>query len=66
MEAKITFSMKQARYYSGKTQAEMAECLGICRNTYIRWEDKPERVPAEKGKAFARCVGIPIEYISFA
>lgn len=29
MEAKITFSMKQARYYSGKTQAEFPLTLDI-------------------------------------
>lgn len=66
MGSKISFTVKQARRYADKTQAECAKQLGICRHTYMRLEENPSLITIEQSKAFAQYVGLPVECISFA
>ena len=38
----MSFSVKQARHYAGYTQSEIAEKLGISRDSYRKIEKNPE------------------------
>ena len=59
------FTVKQARQYAGFTQREMAEKLGISRDTYRKIEQSPDATVAT-AKRISEVVGIPIDQIFFA
>ncbi len=59
------FTVKQARQYAGYTQREMAESLGISRDTYRKMEKYPEKASVELAKKFGTVVGISIDQIFF-
>ena len=59
------YTIKQARMLRGKTQAEMANCLGICRDTYRAIEQTPERATVRQAKAISSFLEIDIEQIIF-
>lgn len=59
------YTIKQARMLRGKTQAEMANCLGICRDTYRAIEQNPERATVRQAKAISSFLEIDIEQIFF-
>lgn len=62
----LTYSVRQARALAEKTQAEMAERLGVTRETYRRIEQNPGRATVDQAIAIARITGIPIDQIFFA
>lgn len=60
--------LRSARSYAGKTQAEMAEALGVQRPTYAAWEAGQVRLNGFKRRAIATALadfcGLPPEYFS--
>lgn len=62
----MTFSVKQARQLAGYTQVQMADMLGINRDTYRRIEAKPESATIQQGKKIAEITGIGFDSIFFA
>ncbi len=60
------FSVKQARQYAGFTQMEMAQKLGVSRDTYRKIELSPESASVALAKKISEIVGIPIDQIFFA
>ncbi len=62
----MTFSVKQARRLVGYTQVEMAEKLGVSRDTYRRIEAKPETATILQGQKIAEITGISFDSIFFA
>lgn len=59
------FSVKQARQYAGYTQKEMAEKLGVSRDTYRKIELFPETASVALAKKISEVVDIPIDQIFF-
>lgn len=59
------FSVKQARQYAGFTQIEMAQRLGVSRDTYRKIELSPETASVALAKKISAVVGIPIDQIFF-
>lgn len=59
------YTVKQARMLKGKTQAEMAECLGVCRDTYRAIEQNPDRATVKQAKAISEYLELDIEQIFF-
>ena len=59
------FSVKQARQYAGFTQIEMAQMLGVSRDTYRKIELSPETTSVALAKKISAVVGIPIDQIFF-
>lgn len=59
------YTVKQARMLKGKTQAEMADCLGVCRDTYRAIEQNPDRATVKQAKAISAFLGLDIEQIFF-
>lgn len=62
----LGFTVKQARQYAGFTQREMAEKLGVSRDTYRKIEMSPEDATVAIAKKTSEVVGIPIDQIFFA
>ncbi len=62
----LGFTVKQARQYAGFTQREMAEKLGVSRDTYRKIEMSPEDATVAIAKKISEVVGIPIDQIFFA
>lgn len=60
------FSVKQARQYAGFTQLEMAQQLGVSRDTYRKIELSPETASVALAKKISKIVNIPIDQIFFA
>ena len=60
------FSVKQARQYAGFTQVEIAQKLGISRDSYRKIEAFPDTASISIAKKFSEVVGIPIDQIFFA
>lgn len=60
------FSVKQARQYAGLTQVQVAQKLGISRDSYRKIEISPETASIAIAKKFSEVVGIPIDQIFFA
>ena len=54
------YTVKQARMLKGKTQAEMADCLGVCRDTYRAIEQNPDRATVKQAKAISAFLGLEI------
>ena len=52
------FSVKQARQYAGFTQVEMANKLGVSRDTYRKIELFPETASIALAKKISHIVGI--------
>ena len=62
----MVFIKKRARQYAGFTQREMAEKLGVSRDTYRKIEMSPEDATVAIAKKISEVVGIPIDQIFFA
>lgn len=62
----LGFTVKQARQYAGFTQREMAEKLGVSRDTYRKIEMSPEDATVAIAKKISEVVGIPIDQFFFA
>ena len=60
------FTVKQARQYAGFTQREMAEKLGISRDTYRKIEQSPECATVATAKRISEFVWTTQELMSLA
>lgn len=61
----MQFSPKMARQFAGLTQMEMAERLGVSRDTYRRIEAHPETATISQGKMIAAVTGVSFDTIFF-
>lgn len=58
-------TIKQHRVWSGKTQAEMADALGVVRQTYMNWETNPMDLTIAKAMKIADILGVDINDFIF-
>lgn len=61
----MVFTVEQARKLSGKSQQEMADSMGIHRQTYMKIEKNPETATIKQAKEIAELTGISVEKIFF-
>lgn len=61
----MEFTIKQARNYSSRTQAEMVKELGVSLPTYREYEHGNIQMKVETAKLFAKVVNVPFENIIF-
>lgn len=61
-----SFSLKQARLYRAKTQADMAKLLGIHIETYRKLEINQNTVTIEQAKVICEFLDMPYDAIFFA
>lgn len=61
----MKLTLKQARLFSELSQEELANLLGVHRQTYMKWEKKPEEMPMGKAVEFCRIVKVSIDEIFF-
>ena len=61
----MQFSPKMARQFAGLTQTEMAEKIGVSRDTYRRIEASPETETISQGKKIAAVTGVSFDAIFF-
>ena len=62
----MSFTVKQARMYAGKTQREMAKHLKINVQTYRKIEVSSKSATIEQAKKISEVTGIPYDEIIFA
>jgi DNA-binding XRE family transcriptional regulator len=62
----MSFTLKQARLVNEKSQAEMADMLGVHVNTYRHLEEKPDDVTISQAKKISEFLKIPYNDIFFA
>ena len=62
----MTISPKQARLLSDLSQKEVADQLGVHRQTYMKWERNADEMPVGKAKAFSMIVGREVDEIFFS
>lgn len=60
------YTLKQARQLSGLTQAEIAEKLNICRETYAKLEKNPRSVTIDQAIMISNITGLGIGDIFFS
>lgn len=60
-----SFTVKQSRVLCGFTQQEMAQKMGINRDTYRRIELNPEKATIAQGKQISDITGISFDAIFF-
>jgi DNA-binding XRE family transcriptional regulator len=61
----MAYTVKQARLLCGKTQQEMADLMGIHRNTYQKIESDPESATIRHAKMICTITNLPIDSIFF-
>lgn len=61
----MMFTIEQARKFAGKSQREMADIMGIHRQTYIKIEKNPDTATIKQAKEISEITGIDIENIFF-
>lgn len=61
----MTLTPRQARLLSDLSQLEVAEKLGVHRQTYMKWERNPDEMPVGKAKEFSVIVGSSVDQIFF-
>lgn len=61
----MVLSPKQARMLCDLTQQEVAERLGVHRQTYMNWERNADEMPVGKAKEFSKIVGKGVDEIFF-
>ena len=59
----MNYSVKQSRYIAGMTQMQMAEKMGVSRDTYRKIEANPDSATIAQGKKIAKITGIAFESI---
>ncbi len=61
----MVYTVKQARVLADKTQAEMAQALGISRWTYRKIELHPEEAKIGQARKISEITGVPLDDIIF-
>ncbi|MBR2929399.1 MAG: helix-turn-helix domain-containing protein [Oscillospiraceae bacterium] len=61
----MEYSVKQVRKLADLTQVQMANALGVSRDTYRRIEENPETATIAQGKRIAEVTGFPFDVIFF-
>lgn len=61
----MAYTIKQARMLSEKTQQEMAENMGISRDTYRKIELKPETATIAQARRISDLTGVPMDSLIF-
>lgn len=61
----MQFTLKQARQLAEKTQAQVADYLGIDRGTYVKYEANPEIISVGMAKTIADYLGFSVDAIFF-
>lgn len=61
----LKISIRAARVNAGLTQVDAAKLLDISVNTLIKWESRPELIPAYKQRAISETYQIPIDNLIF-
>lgn len=61
----MVISPKQARMLADLSQQDVADQLEVHRQTYMKWEKKPDEMPVGKAKRFAQVVGRDVDEIFF-
>ena len=59
-------TIRAARQLAGLSQIEMAERLGICRHTYLKYEKNPEVIPVGCAKRIAKETGQKVDDLFFS
>lgn len=59
------FSLKAARGLAMKTQSQVAEQVGVTRETIARWESGKSCPSVLQGVALAECYHLPMSSIDF-
>lgn len=59
------YTVRQARRLAGRTQAYMADKLGVHRTTYIRLEEHPDSITLGQARVISRVTGVPFRDIFF-
>lgn len=60
-----TFTLKQARLYSGLTQKEVSKELNMTEKTYIQYEKYRRELRISHAIKFSEITGIPLQNIIF-
>ena len=61
----MSISLRAARQIKGLTQQEMAEKIGVCRHTYMKYESHPDLVPVGVARAISEITGVELDNIFF-
>ncbi|MFE7082529.1 helix-turn-helix transcriptional regulator [Priestia megaterium] len=61
----MKFTLKQARLLKGFTQKELAEKLGIHKQTYSKMEKHPDDVTIGDAKRLSEILGFSYDFIFF-
>jgi len=61
----MIFSLKQARLIKGLTQKEVAEKLGVNRDTYRRLEKYPDETTIKQAKLLSEILDMSYDFIFF-
>jgi DNA-binding XRE family transcriptional regulator len=64
-DIRVILTMKQARLLAGLTQQETADLLDVHKQTYVKWERKPDLIPLGKARNFSKTVERRIDEIFF-
>lgn len=63
MTDKFNENLKKARQDAHMTQAEVADRIGVAKNTYCNWELGTREPDIMKIKALARLFGVSVDYL---
>lgn len=63
MTDKFNENLKKARQDAHMTQGEVAEKIGVAKNTYCNWELGKREPDIMKIKALARLFGVSVDYL---
>ncbi|MEK4650812.1 helix-turn-helix transcriptional regulator [Niallia sp. FSL W8-0954] len=61
----MIFSLKQARLIKGLTQKEVAEKLGVNKDTYRRLEKNPDETTIKQAKQLSEILDMSYDFIFF-
>ncbi len=61
----MAFTVRQARRLCEKTQSEMAKEMNMCRDSYRKIEENPEKATVAQAREISRITGIPLDKIFF-
>ena len=56
----MEIALKEYRKRAGISQARMAKKIGVCRETYIKYEADPDRMTVEHLKRFCEVLGVTV------